>query len=263
MSEIIAPLHVLTECDVTSNVFGVGRRTVWKQVQESTENQIVLTQLSHENLKKFVIKFIYKDKVSTTLTEMRAQKWKNLKNRKAQTFARIVPAVDSNFHRNERVTYYANVLLNVQNPAYHQHGLQIMVIKFWMDYVCQQCNQKLFYLMSWWNKLITTFRWTIQALQTTMTIVLLMKMNLMLNCLSESNSTKHLLTVYLFKMKNIFYHACFNFVLKLEAAQKFLVLLVLFKKLLAYILKKKKGKNYDQSQKKFESYLKNCARHCS
>ena len=40
MSEIIAPLHVLTECDVTSNVFGVGRRTVWKQVQESTENQI-------------------------------------------------------------------------------------------------------------------------------------------------------------------------------------------------------------------------------
>ena len=81
--------------------------------------------------------------------------------------------------------------------------------------------------------------------------------------LSESNSTKHLLTVYLFKMKNIFYHACFNFVLKLEAAQKFLVLLVLFKKLLAYILKKKKGKNYDQSQKKFESYLKNCARHCS
>ena len=130
MSEIIAPLHVLTECDVTSNVFGVGRRTVWKQVQESTENQIVLTQLSHENLKKFVIKFIYKDKVSTTLTETRAQKWKNLKNRKAQTFARIVPAVDSNFHRNERVTYYANVLLNVQNPAYHQHGLQIMVIKF-------------------------------------------------------------------------------------------------------------------------------------
>ena len=120
----------MTEFDVTSNVFGVGRRTVWKQVQESTENQIVLTQLSHENLKKFVIKFIYKDKVSTTLTETRAQKWKNLKNRKAQTFARIVPAVDANFHRNERVTYYANVLLNVQNPAYHQHGLQIMVIKF-------------------------------------------------------------------------------------------------------------------------------------
>ena len=84
----------MTEFDITSNVFGVGRRTVWKQVQESTENQIVLTQLSHENLKK------------------------------------IVPAVDPNFHRNERVVYYANVLLNVQNPAYHQHGLQIMVIKF-------------------------------------------------------------------------------------------------------------------------------------
>ena len=64
----------MTQCDVTSSVFGVGRRTVWKQVQESTETQMVLTQISHENLKKFVIKYIYNDKVSTTLTEMRAQK---------------------------------------------------------------------------------------------------------------------------------------------------------------------------------------------
>ena len=41
------------------------------------------------------------DKVSTTLTEMRPQKWKNMKNRKAQTFARIGRNVNSNFHRNE------------------------------------------------------------------------------------------------------------------------------------------------------------------
>ena len=50
--------------------------------------------------------------VGTSLTEMRAQKWKNMKNRKAQTFARIEPVVDSNLHRNERVMYYANVLLH-------------------------------------------------------------------------------------------------------------------------------------------------------
>ena len=75
----------MTGCDVTSSFFGFGKRTVWKRVLESTETQMFLTQLSHENLNKFVIKYIYNDKVSTTLTEMRAQKWKYIKNRKAQT----------------------------------------------------------------------------------------------------------------------------------------------------------------------------------
>ena len=42
----------MTEFDVTSNVFGVGRRTVWKQVQESTENQIVLTNSGKKTSKK-------------------------------------------------------------------------------------------------------------------------------------------------------------------------------------------------------------------
>ena len=36
---------------------------------------MLLTNLSHENRSKFVIKYIYNDKVSTTLTEMRAKKW--------------------------------------------------------------------------------------------------------------------------------------------------------------------------------------------
>ena len=69
---------------------------------------MLLTNLSHENLNKFIIKYIYNDSVSTTLTEMRAQKWKNMKNRKANAIARIGLDVDSNFHRNERVMYYAH-----------------------------------------------------------------------------------------------------------------------------------------------------------
>ena len=79
----------MTVCDVTSSFFGVGKRTVWKRVQKSTEAQMLLTNLSHGKLNKFVIKYIYNDKVSTTLTEMGAQKWKNMKNRKAKSFARI------------------------------------------------------------------------------------------------------------------------------------------------------------------------------
>ena len=34
---------------------------------------------------KFVIKYIYNDKAYTTLTEMRAQKWKNMKKGKQKT----------------------------------------------------------------------------------------------------------------------------------------------------------------------------------
>ena len=51
--------------------------------------------------------------VSTTFTENRRQKWKNMKNRKVQTFAKIGPDADSNFHRYEKDMYYANVLLNM------------------------------------------------------------------------------------------------------------------------------------------------------
>ena len=110
MSKIIVPFHVMTRCDLTSSFLGVGKRTVWKLVQKSTESQKVLTQLLPQNLNKFVTKYIYNDNVSTTSTERRAQNWKNKKNRKVQTFAKI--DVDSNFHRNERVLYYADVLHN-------------------------------------------------------------------------------------------------------------------------------------------------------
>ena len=51
-----------------------------------------------------------------------------MNDRKAQTFPRIGPDVDSNFHGNERVIYYANVLLNFQNPA--SRICSFMVIKF-------------------------------------------------------------------------------------------------------------------------------------
>ena len=101
ISKVILPLHVMTGCDVTSSFFGVDK-LVWKRVQESAETQMFLTQLSYENLNKCVIKYIYNNKVSTTLTEVREQKWKNIINRKAQTCARIRPDADSNLHRNDR-----------------------------------------------------------------------------------------------------------------------------------------------------------------
>ena len=66
MSKIIVPLHFMTGCDVTSSFFGVGKGTVWKQVQKNTEVQMLLTNLSCENLHQFVIKYICNNKVTTT-----------------------------------------------------------------------------------------------------------------------------------------------------------------------------------------------------
>ena len=83
MSKIIVPLHAMTGFDVTLSLFGVDKRTVWKRVQKSAEAQMFLTQLLYENLNKFVIRYIYNDKVSTALTEMRAQKRQNIGKHKS------------------------------------------------------------------------------------------------------------------------------------------------------------------------------------
>ena len=52
--------------------------------------------------------------------------------RKAKNFAGIGPDVDSKFHRNDRVMYYVNVLLNFQNPTSPicsiNHGYQILYV---------------------------------------------------------------------------------------------------------------------------------------
>ena len=75
-SDVIVPFHFMTGCDVTSSFFVVGKRTVWKRVQESLEAQMFLTQLLHKNFNKFVIKYIFNDKVRNTLTEMIAKSGK-------------------------------------------------------------------------------------------------------------------------------------------------------------------------------------------
>ena len=68
-----------------------------------------------------------------------------------------------------------------------------------------------------------------------MMVILVMRMNLMMNYLSKLNSRKHLLTADLFKTKNSFYDAYLNFVLKLKASKiiALIVLIALFRKLFA------------------------------
>ena len=117
MTKIVIPLHIVTGCDVTSSFFGIGKITVWKRVQKSKEARELLSNLSQDNLNRFTIKYIYNDKSSNSLGEMRAQKWKRMKTKKVKSIARIGPDEDSNTHRNDRVMYHVNVLLNFRNPS--------------------------------------------------------------------------------------------------------------------------------------------------
>ena len=52
-----------------------------------------------------------------------------MKNKKAKVFVRVGPNVDSNFHRNERITYYVHVLLDFQNAA----SITSMSYKLWLS----------------------------------------------------------------------------------------------------------------------------------
>ena len=117
MSKVVIPLHVVTGCDVTSSFFGVGKKTVWLRVEKNVEARQLLSNLNQDNLTKFVIRYIYNDKNSSSLSEMRLRKWKKMKSKKAKSIARLGPDTNSNFHRNERVMYHVNNLLNFMDPC--------------------------------------------------------------------------------------------------------------------------------------------------
>ena len=114
MAKIVVPLHVVTGCDKTSSFSGIGERTVWKRVKKSVAARQLLSNLTQESLHKFIIRYIYNDKRSNTLGEMRA---KSMKTKKAKSIARFGPDRNSNYYRNQRVIYHVNVLLNFQNSS--------------------------------------------------------------------------------------------------------------------------------------------------
>ena len=71
MAKIIVRLHVMTGCDSVSSFYGIGKKQVWKRTATSVEAQKLLEELSDESLVKFTIRYIYNDKRSKTLAEVR------------------------------------------------------------------------------------------------------------------------------------------------------------------------------------------------
>ena len=119
-----------------------------KRVQSNVEAQELLLNLSEENLTKFIIKYIYNDKLSNNcLGKMRSKKWRRMKTKEVKSLARVGPDDDSNIQRNKRVIYHTNVLLNFQEILQHHLILQLMTTLLLMDFAYRLCILSRHYLM--------------------------------------------------------------------------------------------------------------------
>ena len=88
VAEVIIPLHVLSECDSNSGFYGHGKKQVYDGIVSNEEARHLLQKCGESipatdavlrDMIKFVIKYIYSDRKSSTLAEARAVKWKKLK----------------------------------------------------------------------------------------------------------------------------------------------------------------------------------------
>ena len=136
MAKIIVRLHVMTGCDSVSSFFGIGKKSVWKNTKSSEEARALLLDFSDQSLIKFTIKYVYNDKESSTLAEMRAKKWDAMKKK---SLARVGIDEDTCVLRNKRVRYQSYVFEHfyeactsspVLNGGYTRDGKYCMPIKY-------------------------------------------------------------------------------------------------------------------------------------
>ena len=93
-----------------------GKKAIWKRVAENKEAINLLKEATLSSMERFVIKFVYNDKSSTSLHEMRRKNWQNTKKKNKKTLARIGPDQSSNELRTKRVLYQINVIESFSNP---------------------------------------------------------------------------------------------------------------------------------------------------
>ena len=83
----------------------------------------LLNEATVDSLEKFVIKYIYNDRNSCTLAEMRKRIWSRTKKKNRKTLARIGPDKISNDLRTKRVQYHIRVLESFADPMEAENPL--------------------------------------------------------------------------------------------------------------------------------------------
>ena len=122
VADVIVPFHVHTGADAVSGFYGHGKPSIFESAMKSEEGRSLLQGLGKQlpvsedtqiDMEQFTIKFIYKDKTSTSLAEARAKKWESMKKKATQ---RMPPDCDSHQMKVRRANYQAYIFLNFRSP---------------------------------------------------------------------------------------------------------------------------------------------------
>ena len=101
MVECFIPLHVISGSDHNSGFYGMRKKSVADRVKSSAEAKRLLSQCGAElpavqstlqDMEKLVIKYVYHDKKSKTMTEARVSKWRV---QKKKSIMRLPPDTSS------------------------------------------------------------------------------------------------------------------------------------------------------------------------
>ena len=112
--------HVISGMDNISSFFGVGKISIWNRILKSPEAQQLLETMTEDSIRKFIIKFVYNDKTSETLTEMRKKRWEKMKKK---DFKRIGIDEDTNKERTKRVIFNISAIEHFDIPTEYGNPL--------------------------------------------------------------------------------------------------------------------------------------------
>ena len=118
IASIIIPLHVISGSDHTSAFCGHGKKKLLAKVAKDLQARELLEQVGEslelddnvrDQMKKFVLTYIYGGSGDVTCGQARASKWNKLKSK---SLVRLPPDADSLNHHIERTNYISYCQLN-------------------------------------------------------------------------------------------------------------------------------------------------------
>ena len=110
-------------CFTAFPILFLGKKAIWKRVAGCKEAIKLLNEATIESLETFVIRYIYNDRNSGTLAQMRKRIWTRTKNKNRKTLARIGPDKISNDLRTKRVQYHIRFLESFTDPIEAENPL--------------------------------------------------------------------------------------------------------------------------------------------
>ena len=135
VAKCLIPFHVLTGCDANSCFFGHGKMSLYEKLSKSTEARSLISKCGEglplsddvlNDLKSFVIRYIYGDTQSSSLNLARATKWRR---QKKKSLMRLLPDDDSLEQHIKRANFLAYIQRHPdlrRHPSPIGHGWELV-----------------------------------------------------------------------------------------------------------------------------------------